>query len=160
MIRLLRSPGGAWSFRLFVALAILAIPAGAPAQPEAPAEGPAFSLHSSRVATTRERPQIRLVFRQVRSLDFRVYRVNDAFAFFERLDDLHVLGSPEPEVPSEPTVIERISAWKASARARILAFLRLQFSLEYRRARANMRCSQGCRPPRDDRPPWFAQCRC
>jgi len=136
MIRLLRSPGGAWSFRLFVALVLLAIPAGAPAQPEAPADGPAFSLHSSRVATTRERPQIRLVFRQVRSLDFRVYRVNDAFAFFERLDDLHVLGSPEPEVPSEPTVIERISAWKASVRARILAFLRRQFSLEYRRARA------------------------
>lgn len=136
MTRLPRLSRGAWSVRLAIAFALLAIPAGTPAQSPSPAEGPAFSLHSSRVATTRERPQIRLVFRQVRSLDFRVYRVNDPFAFFERLDNLHVLGSPEPEVPREPTAIERLSAWKASVRARVLAFLRRQFSLEFRRARA------------------------
>ena len=116
------------------ALAALAAPASA--QPAGPAEEPAFSLHSSRVASTRERPQIRLVFRQVRSLDFRVYRVNEPLAFFERLDDLHVLGSPEPEVPTEPTVLERIAAWKAARRAEIHTFFRRQFSFEYRRARA------------------------
>ncbi|MBP1633558.1 MAG: hypothetical protein H6Q10_132, partial [Acidobacteria bacterium] len=113
-----------------------AVAAPALAQPRGEPDGPAFSLHSSRVATTRERPQVRLLFRQVRSLDFRVYRVNDPFAFFARLENLHVLGSPEPEVATEPTLLERVAAWKAGVRGESLAFFRRQFSLEYRQARA------------------------
>ncbi len=139
MTRLDRSPGGASRllFRFATVLALLAAPAAlALAQPPGTPEGPAFSLHSGRVATTRERPQVRLMFRQVRSLDFRVYRVNDPLVFFERLENLHVLGSPEPEVPTEPTVLERMAAWKAACRTEVLTFFRRQFSYQYRRARA------------------------
>ena len=133
-----RSPGGEsrLSLRLAIVLILLAPPAAALAQPAEAPDGPAFSLHSGRVSTTRERPQIRLMFRQVRSLDFRVYRVSDPFAFFERLENLHVLGSPQPEVPAEPSLVERIAAWKAARRTEILTFFRRQFSVEFRRARA------------------------
>jgi hypothetical protein len=52
-----------------------------PSRPVAPraaagAADPAFSLASSHIATTKERPAFTLLFRRVTSLDFRVYRVD------------------------------------------------------------------------------------
>jgi alpha-2-macroglobulin len=94
-----------------------------------------FTLATSQVFSTRERPAITLVFRGVDHLDFRVYRVNDAFAFFAKLRDPHELGSEAPIVPQERTWLERIAVWKADRRADLRAFVRRQFSSEYRRAR-------------------------
>jgi hypothetical protein len=68
-------------------------------------------------------------------LDFRVYRVNDAFAFFAKLRDLHQLGSEEPVVPQERTLLERIADWKAAWRREARSFVRRQFSHRYRAAR-------------------------
>ena len=47
------------------------------------------------------------------SLDFRVYRVDDPLKFFAGLRDPHALGSEEPVVPQERTLLERIARWKA-----------------------------------------------
>ena len=65
-----------------------------------------------------------------------MYRVNDPFAFFAKLRDPHELGSEEPVVPQERTWLERIALWKAGRRSEIRAFLRRQFSPEYRRVAA------------------------
>jgi hypothetical protein len=96
---------------------------------------PAFSLSSSQVASTRERPTIELMFRRVRSLDFRVYRVEDPLKFFAGLRDPHTLGSETPVVPQERTWLERIAGWKAGWREAVVTFVRGQFSYGYRRAR-------------------------
>lgn len=96
---------------------------------------PSFTVATSHVFNTRERPSITLVYRRVDHLDFRVYRVNDTFAFFEKLRDPHQLGSEAPVVPQERTWLERIAGWKATRRADVRAFARRQLSREYRMAR-------------------------
>lgn len=93
---------------------------------------PAFSLASSHTFTTKERPAISLTFRRVTFLDFRVYKVNDALKFFSQLRDPHELGSPEPIVPQERTLLERLAAWKADRRDEVFTFLRRQVTREYR----------------------------
>ncbi len=117
---------------LLVAGLLLCGPALATAQPD---DGPAFSLWSSQIYTTRERPAFSLTFRRVEYLDFRVYRVEDPLKFFASLRDPHQLGSEKPVVPQEQTWLERIAAWKADRRAEIRAFVRRQFSPGYRAKR-------------------------
>lgn len=122
--------------RVLTALLALALAGGttrAVAQTE-PAT-PAFSLSSSQIWSTRDQPSISLLFREVPHLDFRVYRVADPVRFMSGLGDPHVLGSPEPLVPQERTIIERIAAWKAARRADIRDFFRRQVSRGYREAR-------------------------
>lgn len=104
-------------------------------QPADPQAGPAFSLWSSRVYRTSEPAAFSLTHRGVDHLDFRVYRVADPVAFFERLEDPHALGSEKPLVPEERSWIERIAAWKSGRRAAVRAFLRQQVSREYRQHR-------------------------
>ena len=100
-----------------------------------PDQTPSFTLASSQIFNSREAPAISLYYRRVDHLDFRVYRVNDAFAFFEKLADPHRLGSEQPIVPEERTLLERIAFWKAARRSQVRGFLRRQFSNDYRRAR-------------------------
>lgn len=100
---------------------------------------PAFSVATSHVFTTKEAPSITLTHRQVNHLDFRVYRVNDTFAFFEKLRDAHELGSEEPVVAQEQTWLEWIASWKSARRSDARSFVRRQFSPAYRRARTEQR---------------------
>jgi uncharacterized protein YfaS (alpha-2-macroglobulin family) len=103
---------------------------------------PSFSLATSHVFNTRERPSISLTYRRVDRLDFRVYRINDTFAFFEKLRDPHQLGSEDPVVPQEQTWLERIAAWKGERRADIRSFIRRQMSPQYRRVRHEQQDTQ------------------
>ena len=64
-----------------------------------------------------------------------MYRLNDAAAFFAKLKEPHVLGSQEAGVAQEPTLLERLSDWKAIWRADARRFFRRQFSPRYRAAR-------------------------
>lgn len=96
---------------------------------------PAFTLATSRTFTTTDDPVIHLTFRGLSSLDFRVYRVNDVRKFFAGLRDPHALGGPDAVIPEEQSWLERIARWKARRRADTRAFLRRQFSREYRVAR-------------------------
>lgn len=116
-----------------LALTLLAHTSLLAAQSTEPA--PAFSLATSHVYSSKESPSFSLTHRGVDHLDFRVYRVNDAFAFFEKLRDAHELGSEEPVVEQERTLLERIASWKSERRSDVRGFLRRQFSPEYRRVR-------------------------
>ncbi|MFN7983706.1 MAG: MG2 domain-containing protein [Vicinamibacterales bacterium] len=112
-------------------MCLTALPAHAQSTPTTPA----FSLATSHIYSTKESPAFSLTHRGVDHLDFRVYRVNDAFAFFEKLRDAHELGSEEPVVPQERTLLERIAAWKSERRSDVRGFIRRQFSPEYRHVR-------------------------
>ncbi|HXG89899.1 MAG TPA: MG2 domain-containing protein [Vicinamibacterales bacterium] len=93
---------------------------------------PAFTLSSSEVFTTKESAAFNLTFRQITQLDFRVYRVRDAFTFFAGLRDPHQLGSEERPVPQERSRLERFAAWKSGQRSEIRSFFRGQVTREYR----------------------------
>ena len=124
---------------LLIAIGLTAVPASrawAGQDEPAPPAGPAFSLSTSQSSTTRERPEVWLTFRQLPSLDFRIYQVRDPIAFLSGLRDPHQFGTNEPQaVPQEPTLIERIATWKSAQRRRVRDFLRAQTTPEYRRAR-------------------------
>jgi uncharacterized protein YfaS (alpha-2-macroglobulin family) len=107
------------------------------AQDASPGEqAPAFSLSTSQIYTSKDAPHAYLTFRHLSSLDFRVYKVKDPFAFFASLRQLHAMGtSGTPDVPQEPTLIERIAAWKREQRSALRAFVRGQISREYRAQR-------------------------
>jgi uncharacterized protein YfaS (alpha-2-macroglobulin family) len=125
-----------WARSLGFATAVsLVLCAVAVASPGASEQGPAFSLYSNHVWTTKERPAIELRFRQITSLDFRVYRVEDPLKFFAQLRDPHTLGSEAPVVPQERTWLERLAEWKAQQRYTVRHFLRGQFSPGYRQTR-------------------------
>jgi uncharacterized protein YfaS (alpha-2-macroglobulin family) len=129
------------STRALVCLALLlCVPASASAQAED--DSPAFSLWSSQIFTTHDRPAFSLTFRRVEHLDFRVYRVEDPLRFFAGLRDPHQLGSLKPVVPQERTWLERIAAWKSSQRASVREFVRRQFSNSYRRAHREQQDTQ------------------
>ena len=126
-------PAPLFRLLLCVTTALLALTATSQAQSDT--QTPAFSVATSHVFNTKERPSLSLTYRRVDHLDFRVYRVNDAFAFFEKLRDPHQLGSEEPVVSQERTWLERIAAWKATRRSEVRGFLRRQLSPEYRTVR-------------------------
>ena len=96
---------------------------------------PAFSLASSQIYTTKDSPAIDLTFQQVDHLDFRIYRVKDAKAFFAGLKDPHQFGSPEPVVAQEQTWLEWLAEWKSSRRSEVREFARRQVSQNYRTER-------------------------
>ena len=122
--------------RFLLIVGILALgPSVVAAQPDGEVRGPAFSLWSTEIFPTGERPAFSLTFQNIDHLDFRVYRVGDPLAFFANLRDPHQLGSEKPVVPQERTWIERIAIWKADRRVEIRAFFRGQVSVKYRMTR-------------------------
>jgi alpha-2-macroglobulin len=92
----------------------------------------AFSLSSSEIFTSKDRPAFYLTFQHLRQLDFRVYRVRDAAKFFAGLREPHQLGSEERPVPTERSLIERLADWKRRQRSDIRWFFREQVAYEYR----------------------------
>ena len=117
------------------ALVMAAVCVVAPAAAQTAEDGPAFSLSSSEVFTSREDPSFYLTFRRLSQLDFRVYRVRDAAKFFTGLADPHQLGSYGVPVPVEKSWIERLTDWKRDRRRQIRSFVREQVSAEYRGTR-------------------------
>lgn len=114
-----------WHTGLLSVLLALAFPGGA--QQEA-----FFSLSSSRTFGTGDRPFIQFWGQWVGQLQFRVYRVQDPVAFFERLEDEHSFGGRAPRPPRKLTPLERLRLWKARQRARMRDVLRGQFSASQR----------------------------
>jgi uncharacterized protein YfaS (alpha-2-macroglobulin family) len=126
-----------------VALVVALLALAAPVAAQEPPETPAFSLSTSEVFTTRDAPHFYLTFRRIPSLDVRVYKVQDPFAFFAGLRDPHQLGSDNQVfVPQERSPIERLGDWKRSQRAALRDFLRRQLSVQYRAARTKANDTQ------------------
>jgi len=96
-----------------------------------------FSLTTTETFLPGEQVSLRLNADNVSALEFRVYRVKDPIAFFERLDDVHSFGHVVPKEQVEsPTLIERFHDWKLDTWHRIRDFFRMQYSA---RSRAQIR---------------------
>jgi uncharacterized protein YfaS (alpha-2-macroglobulin family) len=102
-------------------------------------QGPAayFSIATNKTFLPGEKVGILLYANNVEALEFRVYKVKDPIAFFERLDSPHGFGHNSMRERIEtPTLIERFHDWKYGLWVDIRDFFRMQFSA---RSRAGMR---------------------
>lgn len=108
-------------------LAMLVMAAAAPAlEDEARVY---FSLNTDRPVRPGQQAVVRVQAQGVRSLEFRLYRVNDPVAFFHKLDDPHQFGPAAPRrAPAARTPLEKFAAWKRVWRARYRDLFRHQFS--------------------------------
>ena len=118
----------------FLLVALLAVPSGAQ-NPNA-----YFSLSTNKTFLPGEKVGIRVYSSNVQALEFRVYRVKDPVAFFERLDNVHGFGRVSPKEKIEnPSFLENFHDWKHELWIEIRDFFRMQFSA---RSRAHVRESQ------------------
>ena len=107
--------------------------------PTKPAK-PFFSLNSTRTYGTNERPRLWLSYRDIDSIDFRVYKVNDPTKFFHQLDNPHQFGEDEEsEFESyfrkrRPTFLERVRHFKGSFFIWFRDYFRSQLKNSSRRA--------------------------
>ncbi|HEV2234553.1 MAG TPA: MG2 domain-containing protein [Terriglobia bacterium] len=93
---------------------------------------PFFSVSSRQTYAPGQQPGISIAFRQVDSLDFRIYRVNNPIQFFAKLKDAHSFGSIKQELAREKTWLERLHDWKRDLRFEIRNFIRSQVRWETR----------------------------
>ena len=91
-------------------------------------ERPFFALNSDRTFAPGEKASITLTTSNVPELAFRVYRINDPFAFFESLDDQHMFGGQARRPPQQKTLIEQFHSWKRNLRDSIRWGVRDQFT--------------------------------
>ncbi|MGB6200273.1 MAG: MG2 domain-containing protein [Candidatus Acidiferrales bacterium] len=99
-----------------------------------------FSISTSKTFLPGEQIGIRLYASGVDALEFRVYKIKDPVAFFERLDDPHQFGHvSEQEQIEEPSWLERFYDWKQDLWGEIRDFFRMQFSW---RSRATIRAGE------------------
>ena len=94
-----------------------------------------FSLSSDRTFRPDQKPKVNVYAHNVDVLEFRVYKVQDAAAFFSKLDDLHEFGvkhtSPKEQVDRR-TWLEKFHDWKRRCWRWIRDFFRGQFTGESR----------------------------
>ncbi|MGH9529680.1 MAG: hypothetical protein ACRD2S_07165, partial [Terriglobales bacterium] len=91
-----------------------------------------FSLNSSRTYAPGQKVSINMWAQDVKTLEFRVYRVNDPVKFFFDLGDVHQFGGRAPKPPHKLTRLEQFHNWKHSIFVWIRNFFRAQFTAENR----------------------------
>ena len=91
-----------------------------------------FSLTTTKTFLPGEKISVRLYSHGVRTVEFRVYRVNDPLQFFERLGDVHNFNSGglgwREQVVEAPTPLERFHDWKMGVWFEVRNFFRAQYS--------------------------------
>ncbi len=102
-----------------------------------------FSLMSNETALPGGEAPVLVRAEGVSRLEFRLYRVRDARAFFLKLDRSDSLGRRPAGVSGRRSLLERLDGWKRRQRAKLRDFARMQFSPENRsRIRAWMQSGQ------------------
>jgi uncharacterized protein YfaS (alpha-2-macroglobulin family) len=115
-----------------LAFACLCVP-HADAAPE-----PYFNLSTYKSFAPNEKPKIHLYARNVDTLEFRVYHIDDPDKFIANLPQMHSFGpqhvySPVEQI-DEKTLLERFHDWKRSLWSDIKDFTRTQLSHDTRQA--------------------------
>jgi uncharacterized protein YfaS (alpha-2-macroglobulin family) len=88
-----------------------------------------FSLTSSRTFASGTEATVALSASNVQSVEFRIYRVNDAVRFFDQLEDPQNFGRQvPPRRRAERTFLEKLHGWKRRLRQTIRVGLRQQFT--------------------------------
>jgi uncharacterized protein YfaS (alpha-2-macroglobulin family) len=92
-----------------------------------------FSLSTNKTFLPGEKINLHLYANGVDALEFRVYKVNNAVRFFERLDNVHNFGHfVQKEQVETLTLLERFHDWKRELWSGIRNFFRHQYSSEVR----------------------------
>ncbi len=86
-----------------------------------------FSLSSDKTFAPAETPRVQLWGQGVKSLKFRLYRVNDPVAFFRNLRDDHQFGGRVAPQSRSRSRIERFRRWKLELRANAKRLVKAQF---------------------------------
>jgi uncharacterized protein YfaS (alpha-2-macroglobulin family) len=124
-----------WKAAIPFLLLLCALPIGG--------QGPGgyFSVSTNKTFLPGEKIGLHVFATDVNELEFRVYKVNDPIAFFERLEDPHQSGHYSPvEVIETPGLLERFHDWKQRVWIELREFFRRQFSAP---SRAQIRAKQG-----------------
>ncbi|MGH9941528.1 MAG: alpha-2-macroglobulin family protein [Pyrinomonadaceae bacterium] len=101
---------------------------------------PFFSLQTNRSYGTNERPRVWVNYRDLDTLDFRIYRINDPAKFFKQLENPHQAGEAEEGVfenywrKRNPTFLERVRAFKNWFFYRLRRYVRGQLKNDSRRS--------------------------
>jgi len=92
-----------------------------------------FSLSTNKTFLPGEKINLHLYANGVDALEFRVYKVNNAMRFFEKLDNVHNFGHfVQKEQVETRTPLERFHDWKRELWSGIRNFFRHQYSSEVR----------------------------
>src|SRR5260370_231385 len=99
---------------------------------------PYFSLSSGKTYSPGDKPAIQMWSQNIDSLEFRVYRVKDPILFFQKLEDVHRLGTGNaPRKAGQITLIERFHQLKTRARNAVRTSFRAQYTPASREAIRN-----------------------
>lgn len=99
-----------------------------------------FALTSNRTYAPGETPRLNLWAQGIQSLNFRLYRVDNAGEFLSQLNNAHSFGNDTVQLPKEDTLLLKFARWKRQWRTRVQLFVRAQFS---QAARASWRDAAG-----------------
>jgi hypothetical protein len=66
------------------------------------------------------------------ALEFRLYRINDPVAFFQKLEEDHRFGGQAPRATKQQTALEKVRVWKLGWRGRLKNLMRAQFTRDSR----------------------------
>lgn len=94
--------------------------------------GTYFALTANRTFAPGEKPRIQMWSQGVKSLEFRLYRVEKAGEFLSQLRDAHSFGGQVDDLPKDDTILSRVARTKRSLRVKWTLFLRSQFSQQAR----------------------------
>ena len=117
--------------RRWLTLAALLIVVPVVAQEDA---GTYFALTSNKTFAPGEKPSIQMWAQGLKSLEFRVYRIEKAGEFLGQMGDAHSFRNRVAELPKEDSAIAKFLKWKHRLRDRSQLFVRAQFTPEARLA--------------------------
>ena len=147
------------SFRaVLVMFLVLALSFPIVAQEDGGNEPAYFSVTSERTYLPGEKIEVGVNSSHVATLEFRVYRVNDAAKFFSQLQDMHNFGGQAPRLPKqEKGWLERFHAWKHRMWAWFRDFIRAQFSPDSRHEIRLWRAGETAPPKKGPQATEYAQ---
>jgi len=89
---------------------------------------PYFALTSNKTYGPGEKPRVQMWAQGVKSLDFRLYRVERAGEFLGQLNDAHSFGNQVADLPKEDTLLSKFIRVKRRMRTQGQLFVRKQFT--------------------------------
>ncbi len=93
-----------------------------------------FALTSNKTFAPGEKPKIQMWAQNLKSLDFRLYRVEKAGEFLGQLGDAHSFGNQVADLPKEDTLLAKFLKMKRRLRDRTQIFVRNQFTADARKS--------------------------
>lgn len=132
--------------RMWIASAAFVLAGAMPGQVQE--EKPWFSLQTSGSIRPGDEARVEVQATNIRTLEFRLYKVNDVEKFFLGLPDPHRFGGSWRKTPTARTPLEKFAQWKRRWWARLRGAARAQYTPDQR---AEIRLMQEAKKPPEAR---------